>query len=146
MTVFVPFGLLSYLNYKIVTILRKQQRSAAMFRFGSSEHKLKARSATRLLVLIVFSYLIANALNVLITSWEFVDFNSVNDYYEVYETMADLTSVLYVLTCATRLLVYISCNEEIRFALYDFLCGCRRKSSTASDHDYKPIQKLHYDG
>ncbi|KAI6184416.1 G-PROTEIN-RECEP-F1-2 domain-containing protein [Aphelenchoides bicaudatus] len=114
--------------------------------WSTFEHKVKARSATRLLVFIVFSYLIANALNLLISSWEFIDFNSVNDFYAIYELMADLVSVFYVLTCATRLLVYILCNEEIRSALYDYLCGFRRKSSNASEHEYKPVQKLHYDG
>lgn len=59
--------------------------------------------------------------------------------------MTDLVSMLYILTCATRLLVYISCNEEIRHALWDFLCGSCRDSS--SEHEYEPIQKqLHYDG
>jgi hypothetical protein len=81
--VFIPFGLLSGLNYIIVTILRRQQRSASMFRFGSSEHKIKARSATRLLILIVFSYLLANALNVVVMSWEVIDMNSTNDYFWV---------------------------------------------------------------
>jgi hypothetical protein len=40
----------------------------------------------------------------------------------------------------------VFCNEEIRFALYDHFCGARKKKSLASEHDYKPIQKLHYDG
>ena len=40
LTVFVPFVLLAYLNICIVTTLRRQQRSASMFRFGSSEHKV----------------------------------------------------------------------------------------------------------
>lgn len=85
-------------------------------------------------------------LNVLITAWEFVDFNSVNDLYIVYETMADLVSVFYLFTCAARLLVYILCNEEIRIALYDYLCGFKKRSSASSEQSYKQIQKLHYDG
>lgn len=39
-TVFIPFFLLAYLNICIVTTLRRQQRSAAMFRIGASEHKV----------------------------------------------------------------------------------------------------------
>lgn len=36
----------------------------------------KVRSATRLTVLIVCSYLMANVLNVMITAWEYIDFES----------------------------------------------------------------------
>lgn len=43
LTVFVPFALLAYLNARIVHTLRKQQRSASMFRFGSSEHKVRKK-------------------------------------------------------------------------------------------------------
>ncbi|PIO75339.1 7 transmembrane receptor [Teladorsagia circumcincta] len=133
MTVFLPFFLLAYLNYRIVRTLRNQQRSAQMFRL-SSDHKLsnffvgygsqlamleriretsKIRSATRLLVLIVCSYLLANVLNVLITLWEYVAFQSTQtqEAYVIYEACTDVISVLYVLVCATRLFVYISCNK-----------------------------------
>jgi hypothetical protein len=144
MTVFVPFGLLSYLNYKIVTILRRQQRSASLFRFGSSENKIKVRSATKLLILIVSSYLVANVLNICISAWEYIDINSTAKFYQIYETLADIISVLYLSTCATRLLVYISCNEEIRFALSDQFCNSEKSANLSTE--YKPIQKLHYDG
>ncbi|KAK6009454.1 hypothetical protein OSTOST_25610, partial [Ostertagia ostertagi] len=112
MTVFLPFFLLAYLNYRIVRTLRNQQRSAQMFRL-SSDHKSKIRSATRLLVLIVCSYLLANVLNVLITLWEYVAFQSTQtqEAYVIYEACTDVISVLYVLVCATRLFVYISCNK-----------------------------------
>lgn len=122
MTVFVPFFLLAYLNYRIVRTLRDQQRSAQMFRL-SSDHKSKIRSATRLLVLIVCSYLLANVLNVLITLWEYVAFQSTQtkDAYVIYEFCTDVISVLYVLVCATRLFVYISCNKEIRDAMFEEL-------------------------
>ncbi|CAJ0606357.1 unnamed protein product [Cylicocyclus nassatus] len=123
MTVFVPFFLLAYLNYSIVSTLRNQQRSAEMFRF-SSDHKSKIRSATLLLVMIVCSYLLANILNVLITLWEYVAFQSTQtqEAYVIYEACTDIISVLYVFVCATRLLVYITCNKEIRDAMLKQLC------------------------
>nr|CDJ80527.1 7TM GPCR domain containing protein [Haemonchus contortus] len=123
MTVFLPFFLLAYLNYRIVRTLRNQQRSAQMFRL-SSDHKSKIRSATRLLVLIVCSYLLANVLNVLITLWEYVAFQSTQtqEAYVIYEACTDVISVLYVLVCATRLFVYISCNKEIRDAMLTQFC------------------------
>ncbi|VDL62085.1 unnamed protein product [Nippostrongylus brasiliensis] len=136
MTVFVPFFLLAYLNYRIVRTLRNQQRSVQMFRL-SSDHKSKIRSATRLLVLIVCSYLLANVLNVLITLWEYVAFQSTQtqEAYVIYEACTDVISVLYVLVCATRLFVYISCNKEIRDAMKDQLCSTkkRKKLSEVSD-------------
>ncbi|KJH52036.1 hypothetical protein DICVIV_01737 [Dictyocaulus viviparus] len=116
MTVFLPFFLLSYLNYRIVRTLRKKHRAAELFQM-SSDHKKKIRSATRLLVLIVCSYLIANVLNVLITLWEYIAFQSTQtqEVYEVYEFCTDVISVLYVLVCATRLFIYIICNKVTMF-------------------------------
>uniref|UniRef100_A0A914I762 G-protein coupled receptors family 1 profile domain-containing protein n=1 Tax=Globodera rostochiensis TaxID=31243 RepID=A0A914I762_GLORO len=125
-TVFVPFFFLAYLNTRIVLRLRKQKRSAAMFRFGGAyDHKLRVRSATRLLVLIVCSYLLANFPNVFITAWEYLDLASTQSehYYDIYETITDVISMLYVLSCASRLAIYLSCNEELRFAFCDFLCA-----------------------
>uniref|UniRef100_A0A0M3KCG6 G_PROTEIN_RECEP_F1_2 domain-containing protein n=1 Tax=Anisakis simplex TaxID=6269 RepID=A0A0M3KCG6_ANISI len=124
LTVFVPFFLLAYLNVRIVATLRAQQRKAAMFKFACSEHKMKIRSATRLTVFIVCSYLMANVLNVLITAWEYVDFESAvtPDNFWIYETCTDVISVLYVFTCATRLLVYMLCNKEIRIAINQQMC------------------------
>ncbi|VDM55036.1 unnamed protein product [Angiostrongylus costaricensis] len=116
MTVFLPFFLLAYLNYRIVRTLRKQHRTAKLFRIAS-DHKRKIRSATRLLVLIVCSYLIANVLNVLITLWEYIAFQSTQtqEAYVIYEFCTDVISVLYVLVCATRLFVYITCNAASTF-------------------------------
>uniref|UniRef100_A0AC34FPP9 Gustatory receptor n=1 Tax=Panagrolaimus sp. ES5 TaxID=591445 RepID=A0AC34FPP9_9BILA len=91
---------------------------------SSTQHHLKIRSATRLLVLVVFSYLIANVLNVLITAWEYVDFKSTQTEvaFEIYEVLTDVISVLYVFTCASRLFIYLLCNQEIRSAFYESLC------------------------
>uniref|UniRef100_A0A915CJ24 G-protein coupled receptors family 1 profile domain-containing protein n=1 Tax=Parascaris univalens TaxID=6257 RepID=A0A915CJ24_PARUN len=88
----------------------------------------KIRSATRLTVFIVCSYLMANVMNVLVTAWEYVDFESAisAENFSIYETCTDVISVLYVLTCATRLLVYMLCNKEIRLAITETLCCCRR--------------------
>nr|CAD2179732.1 unnamed protein product [Meloidogyne enterolobii] len=141
-TVFVPFFLLAYLNARIVLILRRQKRSAAMFRFGSAyDHKLRVRSATRLLLLIVCSYLLANFPNVAITAWEYLDLDSTQseNFYSIYETLTDIISMLYVLSCASRLLIYLSCNEEIRSAFYDFLCAnwiCKRRRENGIEYEF----------
>lgn len=39
-TVFIPFFLLAYLNIRIVSTLREQQRTASLFKFQCSEHKV----------------------------------------------------------------------------------------------------------
>ncbi|CAI4232670.1 unnamed protein product [Auanema sp. JU1783] len=129
MTVFLPFIFLAYLNYSIVKTLRKQQRSAEMFRFLSSDHKTKIRSATRLMVTVVCSYLLANVLNVLITFWEHIDSDSTQqvETYQFYETCTDVISVLYIFVCATRLIVYYSLNKEIREDIQAQLCHTSKR-------------------
>ncbi|CAL2031135.1 unnamed protein product [Caenorhabditis brenneri] len=140
MTVLVPFVLLAILNYKIVKILRMQQRSAQMFRFLSSDHKTKIRSATILMVCIVFSYLLANILNVGVTLWEYVAFQSTQtgDAYAFYETCTDVTSVLYILVCATRLFVYYLFNQEIREAIKPLVC---HSASAPRKQDYVTVTR-----
>jgi len=82
-------------------------------------------------------------MNVLITAWEYVDFQSTqtpetfvvscptislvlwnNSPFpiQIYETLTDVISMLYVLTCVTRLPVYVICNQEIRDAFKVSLC------------------------
>lgn len=142
--VFVPFFLLAYLNARIVIILRRQTRSAKMFRFGgATDHKLRVRSATRLLVLIVSSYLIANFPNVAITAWEYLDLESTQseNFYDIYETLTDIISMLYVLSCATRMSIYLSCNEEIRDAFYDFYCTTWLCRSAAGGKEQLMLQR-----
>uniref|UniRef100_A0A914VYJ3 G-protein coupled receptors family 1 profile domain-containing protein n=1 Tax=Plectus sambesii TaxID=2011161 RepID=A0A914VYJ3_9BILA len=117
LTVFIPFFLLAYLNARILNILRQQHRSARMFRFAASDHKDKVRSASRTLVLVVFTYLISNVLNVAVTAWEHIDMDSVELQWEFYEWCTDIISVLTVAGCALRLPIYWMCNEEIRLAV-----------------------------
>ncbi|GMS87129.1 hypothetical protein PENTCL1PPCAC_9304, partial [Pristionchus entomophagus] len=136
-TVLFPFIFLIFLNLYIVITLRKQQRAAALFRFATSRHKidtrtmtntkLQVRSATRLTVLIVCSFLVSNALNVAFTVVEFWDMDllMMTIIFQMYEYGTDFVSVMYILVCATRLLVYVACNEEIRDEVHAFLCGRR---------------------
>uniref|UniRef100_A0A0M3IM67 G_PROTEIN_RECEP_F1_2 domain-containing protein n=1 Tax=Ascaris lumbricoides TaxID=6252 RepID=A0A0M3IM67_ASCLU len=79
-TIFLPFILLFYFNIQIVARLRRQHQGARLFRFATSEHRMKTcnfqkniRSATRMLVLVSCTYLASNVLNVIISAWEFID-------------------------------------------------------------------------
>ncbi|CAI5442587.1 unnamed protein product [Caenorhabditis angaria] len=140
MTVLVPFCVLALLNYKIVKILRTQQRSAQMFRFLSSDHKSKIRSATLMMVFVVCSYLVANILNVVVTLWEYVAFHTTQEegYFEVYEFFTDVTSVLYIFVCATRLFVYYLCNQEIRDDIKHLICNV---TTTPRKQDYVTVTR-----
>ncbi|KAK0395105.1 hypothetical protein QR680_001120 [Steinernema hermaphroditum] len=142
-TVFIPFVLLAFLNVRIVYTLRIQQRTAAMFRFGHSDHKKKVRSATTLLVLIVCSYLMANFVNVVVTAWEYIDIHSTQteEYYDVYEFLTDLVSVLYIFVCATRLVVYLVCNMELREAFRESLYRADKKAAAVRVYSFKTSTK-----
>uniref|UniRef100_A0A0N4ZC33 G_PROTEIN_RECEP_F1_2 domain-containing protein n=1 Tax=Parastrongyloides trichosuri TaxID=131310 RepID=A0A0N4ZC33_PARTI len=125
MSICLPFVILASLNASIVVKLRHQQRAALMFRFGNSCQKAKIRSATRLLVFIVFSYLVANFLSFCVTIWEYIDFESTQseENYPLYDGLTDLISVLAILVCALRIFIYLSCNQEIRSAFANFFCS-----------------------
>ncbi|TMS34810.1 hypothetical protein L596_002327 [Steinernema carpocapsae] len=142
-TVFIPFTLLAFLNVRIVYTLRIQQRTAAMFRFGHSDHKKKVRSATTLLVLIVCSYLMANFVNVVVTGWEYIDIASTQteELYDVYEFLTDIVSVLYIFVCATRLAVYLVCNMELREAFTQSLCRREKKTDAVRAYSFKTSTK-----
>ncbi|CEF60196.1 G protein-coupled receptor, rhodopsin-like family and EF-hand domain and EF-hand domain pair and GPCR, rhodopsin-like, 7TM domain-containing protein [Strongyloides ratti] len=120
-----PFVVLAFLNASIVAQLRHQHRAAIMFRFANSSQKAKVRSATRLLVFIVFSYLVANFLSFCVTIWEYIDFESTQseENYPLYDSLTDLISVLAILVCALRIFIYLSCNQEIRNAFSNFFCN-----------------------
>uniref|UniRef100_A0A0K0EKF8 G_PROTEIN_RECEP_F1_2 domain-containing protein n=1 Tax=Strongyloides stercoralis TaxID=6248 RepID=A0A0K0EKF8_STRER len=120
-----PFVVLAFLNASIVAQLRHQHRAALMFRFANSSQKAKVRSATRLLVFIVFSYLVANFLSFCVTIWEYIDFDSTQSEanYPLYDNLTDLISVLAILVCALRIFIYLSCNQEIRSAFSNFYCN-----------------------
>uniref|UniRef100_A0A915N3U8 G_PROTEIN_RECEP_F1_2 domain-containing protein n=1 Tax=Meloidogyne javanica TaxID=6303 RepID=A0A915N3U8_MELJA len=125
-----------------LTTLTKSWFYGTVFRFYvRTIATLRVRSATRLLLLIVCSYLLANFPNVAITAWEYLDLDSTQseNFYSIYETLTDIISMLYVLSCASRLLIYLSCNEEIRSAFYDFLCAnwiCKRRRENGIEYEF----------
>jgi hypothetical protein len=71
-----------------------------------------------MLVLIVVTYLLNNLINVVITAWEFIDFDTlIANHYHLYMMCTDIVSVLTVLSCALRLPIYLICNKELRHVL-----------------------------
>uniref|UniRef100_A0A183CXX3 G_PROTEIN_RECEP_F1_2 domain-containing protein n=1 Tax=Gongylonema pulchrum TaxID=637853 RepID=A0A183CXX3_9BILA len=78
-TILFPFFTLMFLNARIVNELRKgvasEERNLAPSS-SAKERKARIRAATRTLVLVVCTYLLANMLNVIITIWEHSDATS----------------------------------------------------------------------
>ncbi|VDD95362.1 unnamed protein product [Enterobius vermicularis] len=147
-TIMLPFFLLLCLNFRIITALRKnthhdlreQLYVGAVFetikkrKVCSLETKVKA--ATRTLVLVAFTYLSGNFLNVLITLWEYIDNQGLRDNFGLFYTISvDVGTLLAVTSCALRLPIYASCQYELRQELVDFaskIIRCRlfsRKSN-----------------
>uniref|UniRef100_A0A0M3IR63 G_PROTEIN_RECEP_F1_2 domain-containing protein n=1 Tax=Ascaris lumbricoides TaxID=6252 RepID=A0A0M3IR63_ASCLU len=90
------------------------------------------------MVLVCFTYVLSNAFNVFITSWEFIDFESLlHDHFSLYMTCTDLASMLAVLACMLRLPIYMANNREIR----GIVMGCfvseesRKKESSLSSRN-----------
>ena len=78
-----------------------------------------------MLVCVVFCYLIANVLNVVVTVWEVIDFEGLRvEYYKVYTYAADTVSLLTILMCALRLPIYLLFNQQMRTALRGVCCCC----------------------
>lgn len=73
-TIWLPFILLLIMNLKIIHALRNtDEEPVVKQKLSEIQRKNRVRTATRTLILVVFSYLMANLLNVIITLWEFFD-------------------------------------------------------------------------
>ncbi|KAK6019178.1 hypothetical protein OSTOST_15196 [Ostertagia ostertagi] len=119
-TVFVPFTLLTFINFQTLVNLKAQLKKAKTEegrRFSMrSESKSKVRSATWTLLLVCLLYLLANLPNVIVTAWEFIDMKSLQtEFYAVYMFCNDLVSLLLtrrnqpcaMQTCQSILSLYV---------------------------------------
>ena len=67
--------------------------------------QVRIRSATWTFVLIVFTYLASNVLNIVITVWEQIDFEVLVDRYCLFYLLStDVVSLLTIVAGALRLL------------------------------------------
>lgn len=67
------------------------------------QRKNRVRTATRTLILIVCTYLMANVLNVVLTLWEYFDINFLMDNFLAFYTYGvDIVSILTVLSGVFR--------------------------------------------
>uniref|UniRef100_A0A915Q4H3 G-protein coupled receptors family 1 profile domain-containing protein n=1 Tax=Setaria digitata TaxID=48799 RepID=A0A915Q4H3_9BILA len=114
-TILLPFFILAFLNAQIVTVLQRNQQSAQIDGLGKTQIKGRVRAATRTLVFVVFTYLLSNILNVIITIWEYIDIESLTTQYTaLYIFCTDLVSLLTTLAGSLRLSIYSMCNPQLR--------------------------------
>ncbi|CAD6194886.1 unnamed protein product [Caenorhabditis auriculariae] len=141
-TVFLPFIVLAYFNARIVMNVRKTDRDQTVkalvlfitvgTRGEVTRLRSRLRAVTRMLVLVVTCYLVANILDVIIAFWETIDLDSLMlDNAGVYAILADISSFLPILACALRLPIYAINDRQIRTEvrrkfndLLSRLCGC----------------------
>ncbi|KAK6029023.1 hypothetical protein OSTOST_04875 [Ostertagia ostertagi] len=77
--------------------------------------KSRVRAATRTLVFVVATYLLSNILNVIITIWEYIDYESITVTFNTFYTFAvDVVSLLTIFAGSLRLPIYVCCQTELR--------------------------------
>ncbi|VDK86172.1 unnamed protein product [Onchocerca ochengi] len=123
-TILFPFFLLAFFNSQIVIALQRNQHATPTGELGKNQIKGRVRTATRTLVFVVFTYLLSNILNVIITIWEYIDFeNLVTEYKGLYIFCTDLVSLLTTLAGSLRLSIYAMCDPQLRM---EFKRGARK--------------------
>lgn len=147
--VFLPFSLLLLLNLAIICRIRNANVTRLDQKLTSQQSlqtimRAKAanlRSATRILVSVVTTYLFSNILNVAITFMEHQNEQFLKDHHSFYTFSVDSISLLYVITASTRLLIYIGCSEQIRTELLQLFRSNKRVWVGGADScDQQPVQ------
>lgn len=107
-TIWLPFILLLIMNLMIIRALRHAEvEPIVRQKLSEIQRKRRVRTATRTLILIVFTYLMANVLNVIVTLWEYWDIDYLMHYFlSFYTYSVDVVSILTVLAGAFRPFVY----------------------------------------
>uniref|UniRef100_A0A915CL90 G-protein coupled receptors family 1 profile domain-containing protein n=1 Tax=Ditylenchus dipsaci TaxID=166011 RepID=A0A915CL90_9BILA len=136
-TVLLPFFLLLVMNLKIVIVL-KDNLHIQMVKVNEVQIKRKVRAATRTLLMIVFTYLLANILNVLLTFWEYINIDTLmTDFVAFYTFGVDTVSILTILAGALRLPIYVTCMPQLRKEfigyLKQFINGSKYNHQTNSE-------------
>ncbi|VDK88654.1 unnamed protein product [Litomosoides sigmodontis] len=146
-TILFPFFTLMFLNAGIVNELRKsflsdKHNGEMMCVTNAKEQKARIRAATRTLVLVVCTYLLANMLNVIITIWEHTDATSLfSSFLDFYIFSVDTVSLLTIVACALRLPIYASCQPSLRAEMVHFAKSFfkqPRRSMNDDEHNNGP--------
>ncbi|MCP9262526.1 hypothetical protein DINM_005902 [Dirofilaria immitis] len=103
--------------------LQRNQHANSIGELGKVQIKDRVRTATRTLVFVVFTYLLSNILNVIITIWEYIDYETLlTEYKRLYIFCTDLVSLLTTLAGSLRLSIYAMCNPELRLEFKQGAC------------------------
>ncbi|KAL3985242.1 7 transmembrane receptor (rhodopsin family) protein [Acanthocheilonema viteae] len=122
-TILLPFFLLAFFNSQIVIVLQRNQHTVQTGKLGKMQTKGRVRTATRTLVFVVFTYLLSNILNVIITIWEYIDIDSLmTEYTGLYIIFTDLVSLFTTLAGSLRLSIYAMCNPQLRLEFKKGAC------------------------
>lgn len=73
----------------------------------------RVRAATRMLILVVTCYLLANILDVFIATWEYIDRNSLAACPGFYTIVTDISSLLSVVSSSARLPIYLLVGDPL---------------------------------
>lgn len=129
--VFLPFFLLLFLNIAIVFKIRRAlKKNLRIFRRSSvwecADTERNLRSATSMLITVISTYLIFNSLSCALTFIEHIHKDMLDSNEIVYTFIVDFINLLYMVTSATRPLVYVICSEKIRAEVLNILGGRRK--------------------
>ncbi|VDM36790.1 unnamed protein product [Toxocara canis] len=124
-TILLPFFLLAFMNARTaITLHTSQFILQDMQKLSEAQRKSRVRAATRSLLFVVFTYLLSNILNVIVTIWEYIDIESLQTrFIAFYIYSVDVVSLLTVLAGALRLPIYVSCQPQLRA---EFVLAFRR--------------------
>ncbi|CEF69562.1 GPCR, rhodopsin-like, 7TM domain-containing protein [Strongyloides ratti] len=121
-----PFILLIIMNFIIVRQLKKDsvksfqkiQENSYLPNWNRTSHKKMIKDATRALVAIVSVNILCQAPQVFLTTWEIINKASLesNELRTFYSYANDTLSILYLVSSALRLPIYLSSNRPIRVA------------------------------
>ncbi|GMT25981.1 hypothetical protein PFISCL1PPCAC_17278, partial [Pristionchus fissidentatus] len=139
LTVILPFVVLAYFNVAIVMNVRKSDRDQIVKtlilyvtvgpRGDSARLCSRLRTVTRMLVIVVCTYLFSNVIDVCIAIMENLDSDTLEAYPNIYSVASDISSFLPILACAIRPVIYATNDRiiarEIRRS-FSRLCGCSR--------------------
>ncbi|CAI4226886.1 unnamed protein product [Auanema sp. JU1783] len=126
-TILAPFFILLYLNARLIFSYRlRNNRSsnleASQDKQSVLQKKARIRAATRTLVIIVCTYLMSNLLQVIITIWEYLSYETLSTtWIWLYVLSVDWISLLTMMASCLRLPIYAICQPLLRKEMYQFI-------------------------
>lgn len=130
--VYLPFITLMTVNILIVTLLRHEMRLAQRRTSIVGVVEKEFRGATYSLTIIISAYLISNIVNVVVAFCEqlYSPAYLMQEYRTIYTLSSDLSSILVMTTCASRLPTYYACNSRLRAEMLKKLQRFRKHQPT----------------